>query len=481
MSLKATYVLNIFVAYVPSDKKWFDLCFAELEKLRPRQGYVINRVFSDGKDLKELGGDVFLASLLEHADLVLPLLSDDSIFTSYFSGPLMRKVVKDFELGRLQCLPLLLNTCWWEDTIFRNLEIYPKGALPIFDLHTPKAELLEQVRLEIEHRLDQIILAKQVLEEQFKHLFAQAEERFAQREENPDRLATAMPLYEEARQHWREGFMPPLETVLAKIAICQREIDFRHYALAAEQAYKKKDIETAFFNCKDALALRKDAAMDKLFAIVSKLREEQLRGHAKIAFEQAIQKGHQAFLTLQWDKARAFFEQALANYFPSFNPDDKTIKHKIEICEREYQFELAMKQAEEAETRQQYALAAKHITDMIETVNAKALAEAKRYVDILTKLEYIRPFRDAHNNRWGYYHELNKQVLIPAKYMAAYPFQENLAGVKKWELWGFINVEGQTIIPFQYQFARSFKDGKAEVYQGSERFFINHLGERLAD
>jgi hypothetical protein len=54
-----------------------------------------------------------------------------------------------------------------------------------------------------------------------------------------------------------------------------------------------------------------------------------------------------------------------------------------------------------------------------------------------------------------------------------------LAAVKKWEKWGFIDVEGNEVIPFLYDFVGHFHRGVSEVVRGKNMFFINHRGDRV--
>lgn len=68
------------------------------------------------------------------------------------------------------------------------------------------------------------------------------------------------------------------------------------------------------------------------------------------------------------------------------------------------------------------------------------------------------------------------------KYDELYPFSEGLAAVKKNEKFGFINTKGELVIPCQYQYAGSFKDGLACVVkdEGDNNIsFIDAKGKML--
>lgn len=63
-----------------------------------------------------------------------------------------------------------------------------------------------------------------------------------------------------------------------------------------------------------------------------------------------------------------------------------------------------------------------------------------------------------------------------------YPFSEGLAAVKKNDKFGFINTKGELVIPCQYQYAGSFKDGLACVVKDEEDnniSFIDAKGKML--
>ena len=59
------------------------------------------------------------------------------------------------------------------------------------------------------------------------------------------------------------------------------------------------------------------------------------------------------------------------------------------------------------------------------------------------------------------------------------PASEGLIAAKKNGKWGFINTSNEVIIPFQYDNALSFSNGKAIVTEGKERWFINSANKKL--
>ncbi len=481
MHIKATYTLNIFIAYHPKDKDKFQELYQHLLDLNQRnRGYIINKVWYDGQDLSE-GGQALIREMLQAADMVLLLLSEDSILSPYFSGQALRSCLPLHQANKLIVVPIILNTCWWEDTVYRNLEVLPRAGLPIYDSMDVKNELFDQVIEELDIRLDKIRAAKIELEETFKALLAEANQLFENWEARPERLRAALPLFREALEHWREGFVPHRELIEARIDLCLREIDFRHYANAAHEAYAIGDYQTAYFNCKDALGLRNDAVIRKLFEqVATHLKAEELK-ILREPFDKHLQKAQMHFLALEWAKAHQEFALALEFYEEEFTPKREVIEHKIEICRREQLLETAMEDAQTAYQLQKYAKSVDLLLTAIKEVNRAAFHHVDHMIKLVGLLEHVSRFMDEKTKRWGFYNSKTNNVIIAPKYLAAYDFSENLAGVKKWDKWGFIDIEGNEVIPFEYDFVGHFRNGVVEVIQGNETFYINHLGERIEE
>lgn len=69
------------------------------------------------------------------------------------------------------------------------------------------------------------------------------------------------------------------------------------------------------------------------------------------------------------------------------------------------------------------------------------------------------------------------RYVVQPSYEAFLPFSENLAAVKKDNLWGYIDASGQPIIPFSYEQANSFSEGLAMVQQNGRCGYIDASGE----
>lgn len=481
MYIKATYTLNIFVAYSKADKAKFDEFWALLDQLTPlNSGYRIHRAWYDGQDLTAEGRET-IRVLTEEADLVLLLMSDRSVVSPFFNSSVLLETLDQHVHKRSIVLPIILNTCWWEDTPFGKLEVLPKAGLPIYEAHGIKEELYEQVLDSLQRKLLVVRKRKLELEAAFDQTVGKAEAIYENWELHPAELRSALPLYRSALNLWREGFSPDRLILEARIDICEREIDFRHYAKAAKEAYKINDYQTCFFNCKDALDLRDDALIRRLYETVkAHLAAEELET-IQAPFETHLHAAQRYFLQLDWALAKEEFTKALELHQPAFSPSVEALERKIAICDREYTLEDALRHATEYEQVQDYQRLADVLLDSIQRTNQDALYRMEHALQRLRDLEQVQTFFDEKSKKWGYLHKESNRILIPARYNAAYEFTEHLAGVKKLDRWGFIDIEGNEAIPFDYQYVTHFQNGIAQVihYHDPTPYCINHRGERV--
>lgn len=479
MYIKATYTLNIFIAYHPDDRSKFEELYQHLRELDGQnETYQVNKIWYSKAKLESSDYEQ-LAEMMEAADLLLLLLSEASILSPLFSGRNLQTALALHRKEKTLVVPIILTTCWWEDTAYRELAVLPRAGLPIYDSEDVKNELFDQLVQDLNQKLQKVRQQKFDLEDTFKDLLEEADALFANWEQQPERLRSALPLYKDAVEHWREGFVPHRELLEAKIDRCHREIDFRHYARAAREAWQQKRYQDAYFNCKDALQLRKDAEMEGLFKQVNQLLQAEELAVKKAPFDKHIKAAQSLFLELQWGQAKEEFRKALDFYEEDFKPSKAVILHKIEICRREAIWQESEQLAEQSYRAQRYAESVELLLSGVREMHAEAFEKIDRMLNLVKLLENVSRFQDPKSKRWGFYNKKDETVIIAPKYLAAYDFSENLAAVKKWDKWGFIDVEGNEVIPFVYDFVGHFRNGRTEVWQAKENFFINHLGERV--
>ena len=158
-----------------------------------------------GRDL-DADSRALIDELTEAADLVLLLLSDTAILSPYFSSQAIKNTYEQHLNERSIVVPIILNTCWWEETIFKDLDVLPRAGLPIYDSHDVKTALFEQVVQELDKRLEKVRKRKVDQERQFKLKIEEADAFFKNWQAHPKRLRQALFLYEEALGYWRDGF-----------------------------------------------------------------------------------------------------------------------------------------------------------------------------------------------------------------------------------------------------------------------------------
>jgi len=85
---------------------------------------------------------------------------------------------------------------------------------------------------------------------------------------------------------------------------------------------------------------------------------------------------------------------------------------------------------------------------------------------------------DAAGETYGIIDSTGKTVIPVGIYQSlSSEFNNGLALAKKNDLWGFINKAGKEVIPFVYEDAFPFQQGRAEVTKGYEQVYINTKGE----
>lgn len=81
---------------------------------------------------------------------------------------------------------------------------------------------------------------------------------------------------------------------------------------------------------------------------------------------------------------------------------------------------------------------------------------------------------------WKYgYININGELVIPCEYDYAAGFNEGLAAACKNGKYGFLDKTGNTAIPFEYDYALCFSNGLAAVRKNEKFGFINTLGETV--
>jgi len=123
--------VTIFLAYVSEDSRFKDRIERVLSTLK-RQGSPIEWVSYDGNRAIELFTDI--EKPFEAYQLFLFLLSQGFVDHPLCYEPGVKKLIKRHPQG-VWVLPILINTCLWEDTPFgfknKKLPVLPNPQLPV--------------------------------------------------------------------------------------------------------------------------------------------------------------------------------------------------------------------------------------------------------------------------------------------------------------------------------------------------------------
>ena len=82
------------------------------------------------------------------------------------------------------------------------------------------------------------------------------------------------------------------------------------------------------------------------------------------------------------------------------------------------------------------------------------------------------------DGKYGYIN-LDGEIVIPFKYKKVQPFSEGLAGVREHGLYGFIDTEGKYSLPPIYDYVDTFSNGFAKVWIAGNCRLIDKMGNSL--
>ena len=120
--------LHIFIAYSRND-------IAYLQKLKKRLKTFERKneikVWYDGEMIAGTYWNEAITEKLEKADIVLLLVSTDSLSSDYFHEKEMKKALARHQIDLL-VIPIILENCLWEEELeLSNIQALPKDGVPI--------------------------------------------------------------------------------------------------------------------------------------------------------------------------------------------------------------------------------------------------------------------------------------------------------------------------------------------------------------
>ncbi|MGB1205284.1 MAG: SUMF1/EgtB/PvdO family nonheme iron enzyme [Chitinophagales bacterium] len=120
--------INIFIAYSMTDKEYID----ELRKhLFPLERNNEIKIWYDGEIIAGAVWEEEIEKHLHEADIILLLVSSDSLYSEYFYDKQVIEALERHEEEKTKVIPIVLSPCLWEETPLKSLEVLPQEGLPI--------------------------------------------------------------------------------------------------------------------------------------------------------------------------------------------------------------------------------------------------------------------------------------------------------------------------------------------------------------
>ncbi len=119
---------KIFIAYSRRDSQYLDELRSHLSPLE-RGGQI--EVWYDGKIEPGRDWDSTLKDALYSADIIMLLVSSDSISSEYFYGKEVAISLERHHRNEVKIIPVILRSCAWNLTPLASLQALPKNGMPI--------------------------------------------------------------------------------------------------------------------------------------------------------------------------------------------------------------------------------------------------------------------------------------------------------------------------------------------------------------
>ena len=120
--------VQIFIAYSRIDEQFLDELRRHLMPLT-RAGRI--QVWYDGEIDAGKVWESEIKKALHAAEIIILLVSSDSIASDYFYGKEVASALERHENGASRVVPLIIRACQWTETPLKNLQAVPKNGFPI--------------------------------------------------------------------------------------------------------------------------------------------------------------------------------------------------------------------------------------------------------------------------------------------------------------------------------------------------------------
>lgn len=213
--------VQIFIAYSHLDLRYKD----ELKKfLRPLLITGQAELWDDYDIEAGQDWEAEIKKRLYGADLILLLVSPDSLASDYFYGREVAVSLERHERGEAMVVPVVLRPCMWSMTPIGKLEALPTKAIPVTSWASQ-----DEAFNDIAHRVSAIVEARQVKKRQESEMETQRRDFMAGAEAaanlfDSGRFEEARRAYTDLRKYARTGWEPNAATIEERISQCATQI-----------------------------------------------------------------------------------------------------------------------------------------------------------------------------------------------------------------------------------------------------------------
>jgi len=305
---------DIFIAYSHNDLRFKD----ELKKfLRPLLNTKRASLWDDHDIEAGKEWEAEIKKRLYGADIILLLVSPDSLASDYFYGREVTVSLERHEKGEAVVVPVILRPCAWTITPLAKLEALPAKGKPVTQWPSQ-----DEAFTDIAHNIGEIVAniaetrrktADEALQRQEFLAAVQAAEHLWDKTNWPE----AASAYSEAARLHRPGFSPDAAALQARIAECETRQKQQSESLATTER--------------------------------------------RTAYDRTLTRARELQRDTRWSEARAAWQQALQQYEPGFPESPATLQRQLEECtatlQREADFQRKLTEAEKHLERRGWAKA----------------------------------------------------------------------------------------------------------------------------
>lgn len=123
--------VKIFIAYSKDDREYKDQLLTHLELLK-KEGDV--ETWDDSQIMIGSQWDQVIKDNLKESDIVLFLVSADSMASKYVQEREIKYAIKRAEEGKVILVPIIIKHCHWRPLKIGNYQALPKNLAPITDI-----------------------------------------------------------------------------------------------------------------------------------------------------------------------------------------------------------------------------------------------------------------------------------------------------------------------------------------------------------